>query len=144
MPKSSKPVIGKHSSPVKGNRANVTKEGQYEETVTADTVDQIVESLNAPGSLSTKMAKGGNHGIKGDLFDNQILEIDRELNKFKILRNAKSGDTDNHTETASDFPNKDKEEINASDYKVVSEKGAGHVVNLSENPNIISKHTNPR
>lgn len=30
------------------------------------------------------MANGGNHGIKENIIDSQILEIDRELNRIEI------------------------------------------------------------
>ena len=41
-----------------------------------------------------------------------------------------------------DFPN-NKEEINESDVGVVTEKGADHVPNLSENPNFIRETLQP-
>ena len=69
MLKSSKSVTRKHSSPVTGKWVDITKSGQVEETVTGDTEEQITDSLIAPKSLSIETAKGGNHGIKGDLLD---------------------------------------------------------------------------
>ena len=54
----------------------------------AETDEQKTEELNAPRSSIFKTANGENHEIKGDLFDNQILEIDIELrlcNEIKAL-----------------------------------------------------------
>ena len=110
MPKSSKPVVEKHSLPSKGNRSEITQVGQTVVTNRAKTEEQKIEELNAPRSSIFKTANGENHEIKGDLFDNQILEIDIELNKFGSLGSEIRGETANQKEVGSDFPNGDKDE----------------------------------
>ena len=95
MPKSSKPVVEKHSLLSKGNRSEITQVGQIVVTNRAKTEEQKIEELNAPRSSIFKTANGENHEIKGDLFDNQILEIDIELNKFGSLGSEIRGETAN-------------------------------------------------
>lgn len=75
----------------------------------AETDEQKTEELNAPRSSIFKTANGENHEIKGDLFDNQILEIDIELNKFGSLGSEIRGEIANQKEVGSDFPNGDKD-----------------------------------
>ena len=110
MPKSSKPVVEKHSLLSKGNRSEITQVGQIVVTNRAKTEEQKIEELNAPRSSIFKTANGENHEIKGDLFDNQILEINIELNKFGSLGSEIRGETANQKEVGSDFPNGDKDE----------------------------------
>ena len=57
-----------------------------------------MDSLIASKSLSVETAKGDNHGIKGNLLDKQILEIDRELNGIKISGNEIRGVNDTNKE----------------------------------------------
>ena len=75
----------------------------------AEIDEQKTEELNAPRSSIFKTANGENHEIKGDLFDNQILEIDIELNKFGSLGSEIRGETANQKEVGLDFPNGDKD-----------------------------------
>ena len=106
----------------------------------AETDEQKTEELNAPRSSIFKTANGENHEIKGDLFDNQILEIDIELNKFGSLGSEIRGETANQKEVGSNFPNGDKDgEKKKAFSEGASETGACHVANLSENPPNISE-----
>ena len=106
----------------------------------AETDEQKTEELNAPRSSIFKTANGENHEIKGDLFDNQILEIDIELNKFGSLGSEIRGETANQKEVGSNFPNGDKDgEKKKAFSEGASEIGACHVANLSENPPNISE-----
>lgn len=80
------------------NPIKVTLVGQTSKKETTDFEEHIVGNLSAPESTITKMAYFSsvinlvNHGV---LLDSQILEIDRELNKFDISESEKSGEIGN-------------------------------------------------
>ena len=129
-----RPGTEESSTSTKERRVDVT-EGQQTETARAEIKEHVTEEINAPGSSILQTAKEGNHGIKEDIIDSQLLEIDRELNKVVITGGEKRGALTNLKEVGVDFPNKDKEgENKSSNSEGVSESAANHVEIISENP----------
>ena len=140
--KPTKPVPGKYSSPASETGAAVTKPVQGAKTVTEETEEQIMGSMIALDSLSAETAKGDNHGIKGSLLDEQILEIDRELNGIEISGDEIRGVIDANKGADLDAPH-NKEGKNESSAGFETEEGAEHVPNISENPNITKEILQP-
>ena len=101
-----------------------------------------MDSLIASKSLSVETAKGDNHGIKGTLLDEQILEIDRELNGIEISGNEIRGVIGANKGSDLDVPH-NKEGKTESRAGVETEKGVEHVPNLSENPNLTKETLQP-
>ena len=89
-PTSVRPVVEESSPSTNDLRAYVTK-GQPKDTVSAEIKEHVTEVISAPGSLILQTAKEGNHEIKGDIIDSQLLDIDRELNKVAITGSEKKG-----------------------------------------------------
>ena len=138
--KPTKSVPGNYSSPASETGADVTKPVQGVETVTTE--QQITGSVIAPDSLSAETAKGDNHGIKGSLLDEQILEIDRELNGIGISGEEIRGVIDDNKGADLDAPYK-KEGKYESGAGFETEEGAEHVPTIGENPNITRETFQP-
>lgn len=135
-----RPVVEVSPSSPKGHQEDVTKSRQPKLTFRAVSEEHVTEAIITSGSSIPQMDNGGNHRIKEDFIDNQLLEIDRELNKVKITRSKKMGVMTNKKEADSDIPNKDKEGKNKpSSSEGVPKSGASHMAILNENPQSITE-----
>ena len=124
-------------------QVNVTK-GQPKDTIRVEIKEHVTEVISAPGSSILQTAKEGNHIIKGDIIDSQLLEIDRELNKVAITGSEKRGAMTNNKEAGMDIPNKEKERRNKTSHsKGVFESVPSHVAIKSENLSSITETQQP-
>ena len=134
-------VFQKRALSSRVNPIKVTPIGQTLNKETVDFEEHIMGNSSALESTFTKMASFSNvidpinHE---DLLESQILEIDKELNKFDISEREKSSEIGNPKKACEDDPFIDEFKKSATRIETNAKARDGHLVNLHDPSSILS------